>query len=134
MVGAWPTVLLVAAAAWMLAVVFGPTSTEAGEYASVLALAYLAQFAVNPVSGTLQRLERQGQSLAWGGIRLVRTVSAVLLCGVLGAPVLVAITALSVSHVLGWALMYSLCLRAHGRPTTCTAAVAKGGSPVRHGG
>ena len=112
MVGALPTVLLVAAAPWMFGVVFGPTWTEAGEYASILALAYLAQFAVNPVSGTLQFLERQGQSLAWGGIRLVLTVSAVLLCGVLGAPVLVAITALSVAHVLGYALMYVLCLRA----------------------
>lgn len=111
-IGALPTVLLVAAAPWIFGVVFGPTWTEAGEYASILALAYLAQFAVNPISGTLQFLERQGQSLAWGGIRLVLTVSSVLLCGALGAPVLVAITALSISHILGYALMYTLCLRA----------------------
>ena len=70
MVGALPTAVLVLAAPWLFGVVFGPTWTEAGNYARILALAYLLQFAVNPISGTLQLLERQGQSLAWAGIRL----------------------------------------------------------------
>ena len=67
---------------------------------------------MNPISGTLQLLERQGQSLAWAGVRLVLTASGPLVCGLIGAPALFAIAALSIGHVLGYALMYGLCLRA----------------------
>ncbi len=112
MVGALPTAVLVLAAPWLFGVVFGPTWTEAGDYARVLALAYLAQFAVIPISGTLQLLERQGQSLVWAGVRLLLTGSGPMVCGLVGAPVLLAITTLSIGHVLGYALMYGLSLRA----------------------
>jgi O-antigen/teichoic acid export membrane protein len=112
MVGALPAAVLVAAAPWLFGVIFGPMWTEAGEYARVLAFAYLAQFAVNPISGTLQLLERQEQSLAWAAVRLLLTVSGPLVCGLTGAPVLLAVIAMAVGHVLGWVLMYGLCLRA----------------------
>jgi O-antigen/teichoic acid export membrane protein len=112
MVGALPAALLLIAAPWLFGVVFGPTWTEAGDYARILALAYLLQFAVNPIAGTLQLLERQGQSLAWAGARLLLTVSGPMVCGLIGAPVLVAIASLSIGHILGYAIMYGLCLRA----------------------
>jgi O-antigen/teichoic acid export membrane protein len=112
LIGALPTALLLVAGPWLFGVVFGPAWTEAGDYARILAFAYLAQFAVNPVSGTLQLLERQGQSLAWAGARLVLTVSGPVVCGLAGAPVLLAIATLAIGHVLGYALMYALCLRA----------------------
>lgn len=111
MVGALPTVLLGVAAPWLFGAVFGPGWVEAGDYARVLALAYLAQFAVNPISGMLQILERQGRSLVWTGVRLVLTVGGPMVCGVIGAPVLVAVAALSVGHVLSYALLYGLCRR-----------------------
>jgi O-antigen/teichoic acid export membrane protein len=112
MVGALPTAVIAVAGPWLFGLLFGPTWTEAGDYARVLALAYLVQFAVNPISATLQLLERQGQSLAWAGVRLLLTTSGPLACGLLGAPILLAIAALSIGHVLGYALMYILCLRA----------------------
>ena len=112
MVGALAAALLIIAAPWLFGVVFGPTWTEAGEYARILALAYLLQFAVNPIAGVLQLLERQGQSLAWAGARLLLTASGPVACGLAGAPVLVAIGSLAIGHVLGYAVLYGLCLRA----------------------
>jgi O-antigen/teichoic acid export membrane protein len=111
-IGALPTTVLVVAGPWLFGVIFGPTWTEAGDYARVLAFAYLAQFAVNPVSGVLQLLERQGQSLGWAGGRLLLTVSGPMVCGLIGAPALVAVLALSIGHVVSYALMYAICLRA----------------------
>ncbi len=111
-IGAAPTVLLVVAGPWLFGTVFGPTWTEAGEYARILAVMYLAQLAVNPVSGMLQLLGRQGQSLAWAGVRLLVTAGGPAVCGLMGAPILVAIVALSIGHVLSYALMFGLNLRA----------------------
>ena len=53
------------AAPWLFSVVFGPDWTEAGEYAQFLALAYLGQFAVTPVSTTLI-LSAPGHSVGLG--------------------------------------------------------------------
>lgn len=111
-IGVLPTAILVVAGPWLFGLVFGPTWTEAGDYARILAFAYLAQFVVNPISGVLQLLERQGQSLAWAAMRLVLTVSGPAVCGVMGAPVVVAIAALSIGHVVSYLLMYVLSLRA----------------------
>jgi O-antigen/teichoic acid export membrane protein len=112
LVGVVPTALLLLAAPWLFGLVFGADWTEAGDYARILAVAYLAQFVVNPVSGVLQLLERQGQSLGWAATRLVLTVGGPAVCGMMGAPVAVAIAALSIAHVVSYALMYGLCLRA----------------------
>lgn len=110
-IGAPPTALVVLAGPWLFGVVFGPTWTEAGEYARILAFAYLAQFVTNPVSGVLQVLERQGYSLTWAGVRLLLTATGPAVCGLVGAPALLAIVALSIGHVVSYALMYVLCLR-----------------------
>jgi O-antigen/teichoic acid export membrane protein len=112
MIGALPTAALFVAGPWLFGVVFGSTWTEAGDYARILALAYLAQFAVIPISPTLQLLERQGQALTWAGVRLLLTVSGPLVCGLIGAPVLVAIAGLCIGHVLSYTLLYGLSLRA----------------------
>ena len=90
----------------------GPEWTEAGEYARYLALAYLAQFAVTPVSSMLFLLERQGQELAWGGTRLLLTAGGVAVCGFSGAPIGMAIGTLAVGQVISYALLFVLCLRA----------------------
>jgi O-antigen/teichoic acid export membrane protein len=111
-IGALPTAILVVAGPWLFGLVFGPTWTEAGDYARILAFAYLAQFVVNPISGVLQLLERQGQTLAWATARLVLTAGGPAVCGAIGAPVVVAIAALSIGHVVSYVLVYVLSLRA----------------------
>ncbi len=112
LLGAGPALLLVIAGPWMFGLIFGPTWTEAGEYARFLAVAYLAQFAVTPVSSTLFLLERQGHELVWGCFRLLLTAGGTAVCGLLGEPVQVAVIVLAVGHVLSYALLYGLCLHA----------------------
>ena len=75
-------------------------------------MAYLAQFAVTPVSSTLFLLERQGQELVWGCVRLLLTAGGIAACGLLEEPVQVAIVVLAVGHVVSYVLLYGLCLRA----------------------
>jgi O-antigen/teichoic acid export membrane protein len=69
--GALPTIALIVAGPVLFGLVFGAEWTEAGDYARLLAVAYLAQFAVAPVSGTLFLLEHQDRELAWVSVRLL---------------------------------------------------------------
>lgn len=112
LLGAGPALLLVVAAPWLYDLIFGPAWLEAGEYAQILAVAYLAQFAVTPVSSTLVILERQGRQLAWGCFRLLLTAGGPAVCGLLGAPVQVAIVVLAAGHVVSYAMLYALCVHA----------------------
>lgn len=112
LVGAVPAAVLLAAGPELFGLVFGPEWSEAGTYARLLALAYLAQFAVAPVSATLFLLERQGRELAWVVFRLVLTAGGPLACGLTGAPVTAAIAALAAGHVLSYLVLYRLCVRA----------------------
>ena len=57
-------------------------------------------------------LERQGQELVWGCLRLLLTAGGVAACGLLGEPVQIAIVVLAVGHVVSYAVLYGLCLRA----------------------
>jgi O-antigen/teichoic acid export membrane protein len=112
LVGAVPAAVLLAAGPALFGVVFGQEWTEAGEFARLLAVAYLGQLAVVPVSSTLFLLERQHQELAWVVLRLVLTAGGPLACGIAGAPVTTAIAALAAGHALSYALLYVLCVRA----------------------
>lgn len=111
-IGAAPAAVLAMFGPWLFTVVFGPDWTEAGRYAQLLALPYLLQFAVNPVSGVLLYLQRQGQLLGWAGARLALTAGGPAACALLGAPVLIAVTALALGHVASYVLLYGLCARA----------------------
>jgi O-antigen/teichoic acid export membrane protein len=112
LVGAAPAVVLLVAGPVLFGLVFGAAWTDAGEYARVLALAYLAQFAVAPVSPTLFLLERQHQELAWVVFRLLLTAGGTLACAFAGAPLGVTVTALAAAHVVSYVVMYRLCVRA----------------------
>jgi O-antigen/teichoic acid export membrane protein len=91
--------------------VFGPEWAEAGRFAQLMAVAYLAGFAVTPVSQTLFILERQVLQLAWDVTRLVLTAGGAIVCGAVDAPVGVAIAVLAGSNVVSYALLYVLCIR-----------------------
>jgi len=112
LLGAVPAAVLLVAGPVLFGLVFGAGWTEAGEYARLMALAYLAQFAVMPVSATLFLLERQGQELAWVVFRLLLTVGGPLVCGLTGRPVSLAIAALAVGHLVSYVVLYVLCVRA----------------------
>jgi O-antigen/teichoic acid export membrane protein len=112
LVGAVPAAVLLVTGPALFGVVFGAEWTEAGEYARLLALAYLGQLAVVPVSSTLFLLERQHQELAWVILRLALTAGGPIACGIAGAPVTAAIAALAAGHGLSYIVLYVLCVRA----------------------
>jgi O-antigen/teichoic acid export membrane protein len=110
-IGAGPAVLVVALGPGAFGLVFGPEWEESGRFAQLLALAYLAEFAVTPISQTLFILERQGVQLVWDVTRLLLTVGGPLLCGLVGAPLVAAVAVLSVAHVTCYLLLYALSMR-----------------------
>jgi O-antigen/teichoic acid export membrane protein len=111
-IGAVPALLLVTLSPVVFGVVFGPEWVDSGRFAQLLAIAYLAEFAVTPISQTLFILERQGVQLAWDSTRLLLTAGGPLLCGLLGAPVLTAVALLAAAHVASYITLYVLSMRA----------------------
>jgi O-antigen/teichoic acid export membrane protein len=110
--GLLPAMVLIAAGPQLFGFVFGQRWVEAGDYARLLAVAYLAQFVVTPVASTLFLLERQGQQLGWAVVRLTLTAGGPIVCGALHAPIKMAIIGLACGHVLSYLLLYVLCVRA----------------------
>ncbi|WP_214365445.1 lipopolysaccharide biosynthesis protein [Pseudonocardia sp. H11422] len=111
-IGVVPATVLVAFGPGLFAVVFGAQWREAGQFAQVLAVAYLAQFAIAPVSQTLFLLERQGLQLVWDSSRLVLTAGGPVVCGLVGASISTAVLVLAIGHVACYGLLYVLCIRA----------------------
>jgi hypothetical protein len=70
------------------------------------------QFAVTPVSSTLFLLEHQDRELAWVALRLVLTAGGLAVCGATGASISTAILALALAHVVSYAVLFGLCVRA----------------------
>jgi len=104
--------VLIVAGPQLFVFVFGQRWMEAGDYARLLAVAYLAQFVVTPVASTLYLLERQGQQLGWAAVRLTLTAGGPIVCAALHAPIKMAIIGLACGHVLSYLLLYVLCVRA----------------------
>lgn len=90
---------------------FGPEWTVAGEYARYLAVGYLFQLVVSPVSNTLVLLNKQGAQLAWDAGRMALTVGTPAVCAIARFGPAVAVMVLSVSYVVSYGLLYVLCLR-----------------------
>jgi O-antigen/teichoic acid export membrane protein len=109
--GAGPAALIVALGPVAFGVVFGPEWVESGRFAQLLALAYLAEFAVTPISQTLFILERQGVQLFWDVTRLLLTAGGPIVCGLLGAPIVVAVAVLACAHIASYLLLYVLSMR-----------------------
>lgn len=113
--GVLPTAALAGFGPSLFGLIFGLEWTEAGRYAQLLSVGFLAQLAVSPVSQTLLVLERQGAQLAWDVGRLVLTIGAPLCCAVLGASPAVAVATFSAALVISYAALLVTCLRAASR-------------------
>ncbi|MBG0562457.1 lipopolysaccharide biosynthesis protein [Actinoplanes aureus] len=129
LVGVVPAGVLLLFGPPLFGAVFGSAWTPSGEYARVLALGCLAQFVVNPVSQTLNVLERQGQQLRWDVARSVLTLGGVLACAATGVPIIVALLLLSGSHVVAYGWLYLYCARAAARHDAACASAPE--TPVR---
>jgi O-antigen/teichoic acid export membrane protein len=110
--GVAPAAILVLFGPWLFGLGFGAEWVEAGEIARIFALAYLAQLIVSPVSQTLTVLELQGKQLRWDASRSVLTLGGMLVCAAVKAPMIVAVSLLSVIHVSTYTVLYFQCARA----------------------
>ncbi|WP_165939688.1 lipopolysaccharide biosynthesis protein [Saccharopolyspora aridisoli] len=111
LVGLPPTIIILLFGYSLFGFLFGPQWAESGHYAQILSVGYLAQFAVSPISQTLLLMERQDIQLRWDILRLLLSAGGPIVCFVVGAPVVVAIVALSASSVAGFGVLYMYCKR-----------------------
>jgi O-antigen/teichoic acid export membrane protein len=79
LIGAPPLLVLGLIAPWVFALVFGEGWREAGVYAQLMAVAFLAQFVTTPLETTFAVTERQDLGLARHTIRLVLVVGSLSL-------------------------------------------------------
>lgn len=128
-IGAPICVVLMVAGPWLFGLVFGPAWVEAGQYARFLAVGFLAQLAVSPVSLTLLILQRQGAQLAWDVLRLVITTGAPVLVAVLGGSAVGAVAAMSAAYVVCYGILFWVCERAAAQHDA-TLRLPKAGSAV----
>jgi O-antigen/teichoic acid export membrane protein len=111
-VGAIPAAFLVAFSPGLFSAIFGEEWTQSGTFAQLLAVAYLAQFAVTPAGQMFLILERQGLQLVWASSRLALTTGGVALCGLLGAPITTAVAVLGIAQVISYVVLYVLIISA----------------------
>lgn len=112
MLGLLPTILIIAFGPHMFSIAFGDRWRASGDFARLLALAFLAQFVVSPVSQTLLVLERLRLQLVWDAMRLALTLAAPVVAFLAGRSVMVAVAALAGAYVVSYVALYWLCIRA----------------------
>lgn len=120
--GAAPALLLILLGPVAFGWVFGDEWVEAGRFAQLLAVAYLGEFVMVPVSNMLWLLERQDLQLAWDVTRLVLTAGGAAVCGLAGASMTVAVTTLAAAHVISYAVLYALSVWAADRADRAATA------------
>jgi O-antigen/teichoic acid export membrane protein len=120
-----PVVILAVAGPFLFGLVFGQSWEEAGVYARLLSFMFLVQFAVTPVSQTLNVLERQDLQLRWDATRGLLAAAALVVPALLGAGARVAIGAYAGAMALAYAELYWLSRRAL---TEATAGAGPGPS------
>lgn len=91
LVGVLPAVALAVLAPWAFELIFGSNWHRSGQYAQVMAIAFLAQFVAGPVANVFNLLERQGVALLSDSVRLILVVAAPLVVWYLHGSDLVAV-------------------------------------------
>lgn len=96
---------------WLFRWIFGDEWAIAGQFAQILAVSYVAQFVVAPISRSLVLLERQQAQFWWDLCRSVASISAVLVIGLLGYEFMWYVVASSAIGVIAYAVLFGLALR-----------------------
>lgn len=112
LLGLFPSVVVVIAAPWLFALIFGQQWGASGVYAQVVVVAYLAQFIVVPVSRGLVLLEHQSQQFGWDVGRAVAAAGAIVVAHLLHLEMIWALAAWTAVQLLSYAVMFFLVMRA----------------------
>lgn len=84
--GGIPIGALALIAPQVFGLIFGAAWEEAGVYIQIMALGFIAQFVVVPLSQTLNMLERQGMQLAWDIFRFIVIIGGLVAAAALELP------------------------------------------------
>ncbi len=106
--GLVPIVLLAVGGPFFFGLVFGDSWLEAGRYVQLLALMFLVQFVVVPLSQTLNILEKQDWQLAWDAGRLILVSGGIGLVAGLGYSAWVAVLTYSLTMLVCYILLFFL--------------------------
>ncbi|MED4730150.1 lipopolysaccharide biosynthesis protein [Aneurinibacillus migulanus] len=112
LLGGVPIGLLALVAPWAFELIFGDEWGEAGIYIQIMALGFIAQFVVVPLSQTLNMLERQGMQLAWDIFRFVIIIGGLVLSSVLKLPAREAIVIYGVGMFVCYVVLFFLSAQA----------------------
>jgi len=110
--GVFPTGFLVLGGPHLFALVFGKGWDQAGSYVRILGIMFLAQFAIAPLSQTLNLLERQHWQLIWDAARLALIISGFILAKTLEFVPAIAVAIYSCCMFVSYLLLLRLCLNA----------------------
>lgn len=103
--GFLPAVLLTLGGPELFTFVFGSNWLKSGSYVQVLALMFLVQFAVVPLSQTLNILERQDLQLSWDVGRLILVVGGLFLVNFLEYSAYIAIIVYGVTMLISYLIL-----------------------------
>ncbi|GAT72197.1 polysaccharide biosynthesis protein [Microbacterium sp. HM58-2] len=103
-----PAVLLWAVAPDLYAVLFGESWRASGELARAVALMFVFQLAVSPLSRALPLLERHATQVTWDLMRLFLVVVGIVLPAETGAPLATALWGMTAAQCLSYLVMLGL--------------------------
>ncbi|MBB6453293.1 O-antigen/teichoic acid export membrane protein [Salirhabdus euzebyi] len=109
LVGLIPTIVIIISGPWLFQLVFGDQWMEAGKYVQLLALMYLAQLTMSPLSSTLDVLQKQDWELVWDIVRVIFVVSGLLLASFLNLPPIYAVLFYAIVMLVAYVVLFFLC-------------------------
>ena len=107
-IGILPIGLIAIGGPWLFNLVFGKAWLEAGKYVQILALMFLCQFVVVPISQTLNVLERQDLQLAWDVGRLLLVIGSLQVSTILELPARTALILYSIAMLFSYCCLFLL--------------------------
>ncbi|NES18710.1 MAG: oligosaccharide flippase family protein [Symploca sp. SIO3E6] len=107
-IGILPIGIIAMGGPWLFNLVFGKAWLEAGKYVQILALMFLVQFVVVPLSQTLNVLERQDLQLAWDASRLLLVIGSLQISTILELPARTALILYSIAMLFSYCCLFLL--------------------------
>jgi O-antigen/teichoic acid export membrane protein len=111
-VGILPALGLWGLGSTLFPIIFGEGWVEAGYYAEYLSITFFAQIVVNPLSVTLNVLERQGLQLIWDALRFIMVILILGWGGVGDISARTTVSLFSVGLFLAYLILWFMCLYA----------------------
>lgn len=118
LIGSLPSALILVAGPYLFARIFGETWREAGVFTQLLIPSFLLQFAVSPLSQTLNILERQDLQLIWDFLRFILVVGSLMGPAALQWEAHTAVLTYGIVSAIAYAGLLYLARAEAGRSTT----------------